>query len=1566
MFATSFASANEFVQNKGQFHQNVKYRFRTSGAELFLEQRAMTYHFFENPFGHHHHGEPHDAHDTDEWLVKHHAVKVAFIGSQAQNIEASEYSGHYYNYFLGDDASKWHTHVKAYEKVDYRSLYPGIDMGFYFKDGQLKYDLVLAPGADADQIQFEYKGQDKLELKNDELLIYTSLGMVIEEKPFAYQMINGKQQEVLCAYVLEEDVLSFRLGTYRSDLPLVIDPTLVFSTFSGSTADNFGNTATFDSQGYLYSGSSIFGAAGTYPTSTGAYSSTFAGGDANGGSGGNDIGVTKWDTNGTRFIWSTYIGGNRDELPHSLVVNSRDELYLLGTTGSSNYPTTTNAYDRTFGGGTAFNGRSMGIFHSNGSDIIVTKLSSSGQSLLGSTYLGGTGNDGLNESSALKYNYADEVRGEIDIDANDEVLIASTTLSTNFPIVGTSFQTTSRGNQDGIVVKMNNNLSAIVWSSYFGGAFDDAIYSLSFDSNNDILVTGGTVSTNLSTATGVLFPANQGGRSDGFVAKISSNGQSLLRATYFGTSKYDQAYFIETDNDNNVYLFGQTEDNWSALIRNAAYGRPGSGQFVSKLGPQLDTIIWSTRFGTSTPISQSAAPNISPTAFLVDVCNAIYLSGWGGNTNTQTNPNTTDVTGMQVTNDAYQSTTDGSDFYLMVLADDASAIRYGSFFGGTAGEHVDGGTSRFSKKGLIYQAVCAGCGGSSSFPTTSNAYSRANRSQNCNLGVFKMDFNLPIVVADFVLPAVVCKGDSVNLINTSLKQNSTRFIWDFGDGDSAFVENPGFHVFNTPGTYNVKLFVSDTGTCNLGDSILKPITVISDTSFRFPDINMCYGDSQQLGGPLLPIYNRFSWVPAQGLSDSSIARPMASPNDTTEYTLYLENNVCVDTAFQTVYVDSSVVALVDLNPRICLRDSLGTINGSKEWKATTYLWDFGNGDTSTKKFPDYTYPAPGNYLLTLVVSDSLACNESDTISMPLVLIRDTVYSLPKIIFCPGDTFQIGEPPIIGRPYQWEPPDYVTNPKISNPFAFPDTSMTLVLLADNSACNDSIFQPLEEDSVIRARFNLPSEACAPFTVDLNNASDLLQNSSFYWDFGQDDTSMLDSLSRTYTTKGNYSIKLVVEDTAACNLKDSLSLTILIDTDSSFVLDTLVNCNREGIRIGVTPNSSYTYTWNKAEGLSDSTRANPISNVESLTSFTLLIDRGACTDTAIQVVDIDSVKINADNDTTVCSNNGGILVHVNSFGTGVRYHFASHPSFIDTINVLRSDSFARLFPNRVVQDYYVRVFSEKGCMLEDTFSLTSGDLGVETSADDFICLYDTLSLRAFTTIAGDTLQYDWRPSGEIIGPADVGEVQVAPVDNTPFIVRTENLIGCIRFDTILVQVSSLDSSQVRAFTNRDTILRTEVALLRAEPGSGYRYLWEPPISLNDPESPEPVANPQNTTTYEVKVFDPSKEDCVYGDSVTVHIRELLCDYPEIYVPNAFSADGDGINDLLFVYSRWIDELYFAIYNRWGEKVFETEDKSIGWDGSYKGALLPPDVFVYYLEGACLDGQRFELKGNISLLR
>ena len=184
-------------------------------------------------------------------------------------------------------------------------------------------------------------------------------------------------------------------------------------------------------------------------------------------------------------IYSTYLGGSLDELPHSMIVNSANELFIYGTTASSDFPTTPSSFQQKFNGGTNFSPSGIGVSFPNGSDIFVSRLSANGGTLLASTFIGGSGNDGLNVSPKLKYNYADEVRGEIDIDQQNNIYIATCTKSEDFPTKN-SFQINLNGLQEGCVVKMDNQLTSIIWSTYLGGTKDDAIYSLAIDKNDDV------------------------------------------------------------------------------------------------------------------------------------------------------------------------------------------------------------------------------------------------------------------------------------------------------------------------------------------------------------------------------------------------------------------------------------------------------------------------------------------------------------------------------------------------------------------------------------------------------------------------------------------------------------------------------------------------------------------------------------------------------------------------------------------------------------------------------------------------------------------------------------------------------------------------------------------------------------------------------------------------------------------------------------------------------------------------------------------------------------------------
>ena len=332
--------------------------------------------------------------------------------------------------------------------------------------------------------------------------------------------------------------------------------------------------------------------------------------------------------------------------------------------------------------------------------------------------LGGTGQDGSNitdqyedpvGAQSLKQNYGDDSRSEVIVDGNDNIFVASCTRSSGpaasggFPTQN-GFQPLSAGKQDGVVLKINAACNALLWSTLIGGTGDDAAYVLDISPvTGQLFVAGGTGSTDNFPGNhqgGVVQPNGpMAGAIDGFIAWLQDNGTSvnLVKSTYIGTGAIDQIYGLQFDKLGFPYITGTTLSSaWPHI--NTTFNVGGAKQFVCKLQPDLSAYVYSMTWGTA---SSAAGPNISPVAFLVDRCENVYVSGWGGIVDHGNAYPSSGTAGLPVSAGAAQTTTDGSDFYFFVMAKNATSQLYGSFFGQKGGnfqEHVDGGTIPVSTK----------------------------------------------------------------------------------------------------------------------------------------------------------------------------------------------------------------------------------------------------------------------------------------------------------------------------------------------------------------------------------------------------------------------------------------------------------------------------------------------------------------------------------------------------------------------------------------------------------------------------------------------------------------------------------------------------------------------------------------------------------------------------------------------------------------------------------------------------------------------------------------------------
>ena len=1003
----------EFIKNKGQWKKNIQFRSNLPGGKLYFESDKLTYVFYSQEdidrLHDLHHGKRRNV-DESEMIVDAHLFNITFPGAnKTVRYKGKKIKPHYVNYFLGSDERYWASKVPVYTEAYAKDLWDGIDYRVYSNDIDLKYDFIVHPGAETDRIAMTFNHLENIKLKYGNLYLITSVNEMIDLKPVAYQNHESGRQYIPCSYSLKGKTVSFEFPEgYDKSRKLVIDPQLIFSSFSGSTQDNWGFTATFDNGGNLYGGGIVFSdTTKSYPTTSGAFQINQAGG-------GIDIGITKFNSSGTNLIYSTYLGGSKNEIPHSMVVNQNGELIVMGTTSSPDYPVTSTAYDTSYNiSGTATIQIASRTFL--GSDIVITKFNPTGTGLNGSTYIGGTSFDGFNYNN-LDYNYGDEVRGEVVAEGND-VYVASTTSSTNFPVTNSSIH--RGGTQEAVAFKLDSSLSNLLWSTYIGGNGNDAAYSIQVDNSGKSYVAGGTASSNFPTTAGVINPSALGGI-DGFVCVIDAGGSGLSISTRIGTNSYDQCYFVQLDDSNNVFVTGQTTGNYS-ITPSTVYRNQYSGQFIHKMDPTLSSTVFSTVIGTGGS-SSNIAVDISPSAFLVNQCNHIYLSGWGGDINAQyAQATASTTTGLPVTPGAYNTTTDGNDFYLIVLDEDADSLLYATFFGGSSGflrgEHVDGGTSRFDKKGIVYQAVCAGCGGSNSFPTApSNVYAPNNGSSNCNLGVIK--FDLSQLTSDVGMAALtkVCIPGTVTFNNNS--NGGNQYFWDFGDGNTSTQFQPT-HTYIDTGLFTVMLVVSDSLSCILQDTAYVDIKGEGPPVATADTVPIsCPGDSVQLqafGGI------KYLWFPNGSTSNDTISNPTALPPTSMTYTVVVGDSCGSDTSNYFAYDTTSVSVIlaqdnssISPNDTICKGESIQLVaSGGIQytWSPPLYLNKFNVADPVSTPQQTITYVVEIIDQYNCTWGQQVVVTVEDSLNPMIISTKDTV-------ICLGDTIEIFSSG--GKDYSWFP------------------------------------------------------------------------------------------------------------------------------------------------------------------------------------------------------------------------------------------------------------------------------------------------------------------------------------------------------------------------------------------------------------------------------------------------------------------------------------------------------------------------------------------------------------------
>ncbi len=1184
--------------------------------------------------------------------IKGHRVILDWVnGNQKLSFIKLKKQQTYYNYLIGNDYTKHVTNVNLYEELVGQNLYKGIDIRYYFSNSNLRYDLIVHPHQDANQIKVKLKGTIISLDADGSIIMHSSLGNIKMQDLYVYEKETKKQ--ISCKWVVGDDnELSLMIGNYNKNNTLIIDP-LIYSTYIGGSNNETSEDIAVNQSGEAYiTGSSQ---SPNFDVTLGAYQTVF--------NGGWDCFVSKFNATGTALVYSTFFGGSAIDRGKSIVVDKIGNSYITGSTNSVNYCVTPGAYQ---------------ITQSAVSDqeAFVTKLNSTGTALIYSTYLGGTD--------------ADEGIGIV-IDSQNNAYVTGGTTSIDFDVTVGAFKTVhSGGIYDAFVTKLNATGSSLIYSTLLGGSLRDFGVSIAIDTLKNAYVTGYTYSSDFDITVGSFQTVSTNSDvmyNDVFVTKINATGTNLLYSTYVGGSDGDVGTGIEVDSFGNAYVGGISSSIDFPVTSGAIQLNNGSmigysDCVVFKLNPAGTALIFSTYFGGT---SYDRALSLA-----LDQNLDILITGY------TTSPN------YYTTSSAIQpsmSNTSSSDAFLAKIDNAGTTVMYSTYLGGTLWDESHG-----IAIDTLNRVYLTGVTESTNFPVTSGVYQPNLQGTDYDAFVTKIGI-CPVINFSISATNVICNGNNNGTATINLPGNLAGYNFSWMPVNTASISISGL----APGTYSA--IVTDSSGCsttktvsimqpspvlasisgssvtcsnqntiltanggsnyqwntgaNTNTIVIQPLIttnysvivssgVCSDTAiftvnvFSSPIANITGIDSICNGqSTLLSVSGGTNVVWNNGLTSNTIN---VAPSTTTNYSVVVSNTNCSDTAYSTITVLANPTAFVRGNDSICLGQStiLAASGGS------AYVWSTGVNADSISVNPTAT----SNY--SVVVSNAF-CKDT-------ALITVNVFNIPVATISGNDTLCLGQNTnlIAGGigTYAWN-----TGTASNNILVAPNINTTYTLIVSNGVCSDTaqktvVVNPLPTASIIGTN-----------TLCVGQTTTLTANGGTTYNWGNGNVNASLSISPTMTT--NYSV--MVTNTFGCS---GLAFTTVSVTPIPMVNisgDTVICANESTV---LTANGIGDFLWNTSE-TNSSISINPLVN----TVYDVIASNncGNAKDSIyIKVNPLPMVSVS--NDTTILIDNS-----VNLFASGGNnYNWLPANLSCNTCSVVN------VSPNSSTA-YTVTIFSIDGCSI-----------------------------------------------------------------------------------------------------------------------------------------------------------------------------------------------------------------------------------------------------------------------------
>lgn len=615
-----------FEVNQGQFPSDVRYVARSNGYEMYLTDKESILVLYK--------GKGKEAKDGAEYTT----LRMSIRGAEpAKGWQAGKVLPGVTNYFLGKDATKWHRNVPSYESVTAKSVRPGVDLVWYGKEKKLEYDLVVAPGVDAANLEVAWNGAQSMQVDaQGNLVLETLFGRVVQQRPYVYQMVNGKEVKIEARYSLRPNhAAAFELAQYDRSKPLVIDPAvLVYSTFLGATPSS-GTSIKVDGAGSAY----VLGqaASATFP-----FVNAYQTANAN-----TTMFLAKFNPAGTALVYGTYLGGADQELPKDLAVDSTGAAYVMGDSYSRDFPVR-NAYQATPASTTfAF------------ADTVLTKFTPAGNDIVFSTYFGATGGT---ESFGLA------------VGPDNAPVIA--VLQTGTAVITPALRVLNAATVRAVIVKFAATGSTLLWATQVG---DITIRDVAVDASGVYFVGDNIASGTIYTPLAPPPSLTQNRPDDAVIGKLNAAGTALVYYTHFGGTGPDSLNAVVVDSTGALYAGGVTKSANLPLQSAVQTTLRGSQDgFVVKLAPAGNSIVYATYVGGS---SDDLVRDVS-----VDSTGGLALVGTTGSTDIQmvdaVQPTAPAGTGLPPTG--------FTEVYLMKFSPAGSALTFSSYLGGQGGDFGGG------------------------------------------------------------------------------------------------------------------------------------------------------------------------------------------------------------------------------------------------------------------------------------------------------------------------------------------------------------------------------------------------------------------------------------------------------------------------------------------------------------------------------------------------------------------------------------------------------------------------------------------------------------------------------------------------------------------------------------------------------------------------------------------------------------------------------------------------------------------------------------------------------------